>query len=53
MIRVTAVMVLLGRANWWFPGWMERRLPHIGIEGEEFFEELDAQPGAVRVVGDG
>jgi len=25
----------------WFPTWAERRLPRFGIEGEEFFEELD------------
>ena len=42
-VLVPAVMVLLGRSNWWFPGWMEGHLPHIGIEGEEYFEELDAE----------
>jgi RND superfamily putative drug exporter len=42
-LLVPAVMILFGRANWWFPSWAERRMPHIGIEGEEFFEELDAR----------
>jgi RND superfamily putative drug exporter len=44
-LLVPAVMVLLGRANWWFPDWAERHLPHLGIEGEEYFEELDRKRG--------
>jgi RND superfamily putative drug exporter len=40
-LLVPAVMVLLGRANWWLPRWA-RRLPRIGIEGEEFFAAKDA-----------
>ncbi|MHA4815929.1 MMPL family transporter [Streptomyces aculeolatus] len=32
-LLVPALMHLLGRANWWLPGWLERRLPHIGVEG--------------------
>jgi len=41
-VLVPSVMVILGRANWWFPGWLEW-LPHVGIEGEEFFAALDAE----------
>jgi RND superfamily putative drug exporter len=33
MLLVPAVMHLLGRANWWMPAWMSRRLPHLHIEG--------------------
>jgi putative drug exporter of the RND superfamily len=36
-----AVMVLVGKANWYIPGWLDRILPHISIEGKEFFEERD------------
>lgn len=32
-LLVPAVMVLLGRASWWLPGWLDRRLPHMDIEG--------------------
>ena len=32
-LLVPALMHLLGGANWWLPGWLERRLPRIGIEG--------------------
>jgi RND superfamily putative drug exporter len=31
---VPAVMVLLGRAAWWLPRWLDRLLPHLSIEGE-------------------
>jgi len=29
---VPAVMHLCGRANWWLPRWLDRRLPHLAIE---------------------
>jgi putative drug exporter of the RND superfamily len=34
-VLVPAVMVRLGRANWWFPAWLDKVLPRVGIEGEE------------------
>ena len=39
-LLVPAIMVLLGRANWWFPTWLNW-VPHVGIEGDEFFASLD------------
>jgi RND superfamily putative drug exporter len=42
-LLVPAVMVLLGKRAWWLPRWMDRVLPHISIEGEEFFARRDAQ----------
>ena len=27
LILVPATMKLLGRANWWLPGWLDRALP--------------------------
>jgi RND superfamily putative drug exporter len=32
-VLVPAVMHSLGKANWYFPGWLERRLPRLQIEG--------------------
>ena len=32
MVLVPAVMQLLGRANWWLPGWLDRRLPRLDVE---------------------
>ena len=37
-LLVPALMVLAGRANWYLPRWLDRVLPHISIEGAEFFE---------------
>jgi len=34
MLLVPAVMHLLGRATWWLPAWLDRRLPQLHIEGE-------------------
>jgi RND superfamily putative drug exporter len=34
-ILVPAAMHLFGRANWWLPSWLERRLPHLSVEGPE------------------
>jgi putative drug exporter of the RND superfamily len=34
MLLVPAVMHLLGRANWWLPAWLDRRLPQLHIEGQ-------------------
>ena len=33
LILVPAAMQLLGRWNWWLPGWLDRLLPHVGLEG--------------------
>ena len=45
-VLVPAVMVKLGRANWWFPGWLDRVLPRIGVEGEDFIKSRQAQAPA-------
>jgi putative drug exporter of the RND superfamily len=31
-VLVPAVMHLLGRANWWLPAWLDRRLPRLHVE---------------------
>jgi RND superfamily putative drug exporter len=31
-VLVPAVMHLCGRANWWLPRWLDRRLPHLAIQ---------------------
>jgi len=33
MLLVPAVMHLLGRANWWLPRSIDRRLPQLRVEG--------------------
>src|SRR5699024_11027483 len=33
MLVVPALMHRIGRANWWLPGWLDRILPHVSVEG--------------------
>jgi RND superfamily putative drug exporter len=35
MVVAPAVMTLLGDRAWWLPGWLDRVLPTIALEGEE------------------
>ncbi len=35
MVLVPATMALLGRANWWLPGWLDRLLPQLDVEGQQ------------------
>jgi RND superfamily putative drug exporter len=49
-LLVPAVMSLLDRAGWWLPKWLDRGLPHLSIEGEEYFAQRDAaEAEAARV----
>ncbi len=34
MTVVPAVMVLLGERAWWLPGWLDRFVPRVDVEGE-------------------
>jgi RND superfamily putative drug exporter len=43
-LLVPAVMVLLDRRAWWLPVPLEKVVPDISIEGEEFFAERDSLP---------
>ncbi|HEY7256683.1 MAG TPA: MMPL family transporter [Solirubrobacterales bacterium] len=45
-LLVPAVMVLLGKRAWLLPSWLDRLIPHISIEGEEYFAERDAAAAA-------
>jgi len=33
MVLVPSTMALMGDANWWFPRWLDRALPHVDVEG--------------------
>jgi RND superfamily putative drug exporter len=51
-VLVPAAMHLFGDANWWLPGWLDRRLPHLAIEPPE---EVPAAHAAIpaQAVHDG
>jgi putative drug exporter of the RND superfamily len=49
-LLVPALMILMGKINWYFPRWLDRLVPRISIEGAEYFaarDQLDrpASPG--------
>jgi RND superfamily putative drug exporter len=49
MVLVPATMELLGDRNWWLPGWLDRLLPNIHVEGHEITdEEIDLRDAIVR-----
>ena len=48
-LLVPALMHLLGGANWWLPGWLDRRMPRISIEPPEC---RAAQEGLDEVVAE-
>jgi RND superfamily putative drug exporter len=35
MCVVPSVMMLLGKANWWFPPWLDRFLPEISVDADD------------------
>lgn len=43
MTIVPAVMYLLGEKTWWLPGWLERILPNVDVEGAKL-ERLESGP---------
>jgi RND superfamily putative drug exporter len=42
LVLVPAAMQLLGRATWWLPGWLDRALPRVRVEGAD---DHGAAPG--------
>jgi RND superfamily putative drug exporter len=43
---VPALMVLMGKLNWWMPRWLDPLVPHMSIEGAEFFDARDERGAA-------
>jgi RND superfamily putative drug exporter len=47
MVLVPATMQLLGDLNWWLPGWLDRLLPNLHVEGHPITgEDVDRRDGA-------
>ncbi|MET0739932.1 MAG: MMPL family transporter [Candidatus Nanopelagicales bacterium] len=46
MVLVPATMKLLGDANWWLPGWLDRRLPRVDVAGDPDIPESGCVPSA-------
>jgi len=54
IVLVPATMKLMGDANWWLPGWLDRVLPTVDIEGEAGLppRELEGSEPSVDVPTD-
>ncbi len=50
-LLVPALMHMLGGANWWLPGWLEKRLPRISIEPPDCVPLHAKIPGARAAEG--
>jgi RND superfamily putative drug exporter len=52
LVLVPATMKLLGDRNWWLPGWLDRILPRLDVEGAAGLPEPEleapAEPGPDR-----
>ena len=47
MVLVPATMELLGDRNWWLPGWLDRLLPNLRVEGQQITDDDSALPEAL------
>jgi RND superfamily putative drug exporter len=41
-LLVPATMIIVGEGNWYFPAWLERILPRVGLESEDALPDLPA-----------
>ncbi len=49
LVLVPSLMTMLGKVNWWLPGWMDRILPRVEIEpGEDEIVDDEPEPVATR-----
>ncbi len=40
-LLVPAVMVAMGKINWWLPRWLDRAIPRLNVEGAAYFVDPD------------
>lgn len=46
---VPALMLVFGRANWWFPRVLQRLLPRLSVEGDTEASAAEVDPGPERI----
>ena len=52
-LLVPALMLMMGRVNWWMPRWLQPVVPHTSIEGAEFFRARDYAAAEAARAADG
>lgn len=48
MVLIPAVLYLLGEKAWWLPGWLDRILPNVDVEGTSLERDSAPVPTAQR-----
>ncbi|WP_067663955.1 MMPL family transporter [Nocardia miyunensis] len=48
MVLIPSLLVLLGRSAWWLPGWLDRILPDIDVEGTKLRALQEREREAAR-----
>jgi RND superfamily putative drug exporter len=46
MCIVPSLMMLFGKANWWFPAWLDRILPKLSVDADDLAAQMPEDPGA-------
>ncbi|MFI9832866.1 MMPL family transporter [Streptomyces sp. NPDC051913] len=46
MAIVPAVLALLGKSAWWLPGWLDKLLPNVDVEGTQLATSPASDPGS-------
>ena len=46
MAIVPSLMMLFGKANWWFPGWLDRILPKLSVDADDLAAGMPEDPGS-------
>jgi RND superfamily putative drug exporter len=47
-VLLPAVIAVFGRWAWYMPGWLDRLLPNLSIEGDQYFESKAAERSDVE-----
>ena len=46
MAIVPSIMMMFGKANWWFPAWLDRILPKLAVDADDLATHMPEDPGA-------
>ena len=46
MAIVPSLMMMFGKANWWFPTWLDRILPKLSVDADDLAAQTPQEPGA-------
>jgi putative drug exporter of the RND superfamily len=44
MAVVPSLMMMFGKANWWFPGWLDRLLPKLSVDADDLSVQTAEEP---------